>query len=93
MLLGTDLAREEAKEIVRKLFEVGDTTGHNRHIHIDACENMGLKVVRLEDQAGDLQDKVLTVHQAYVHTLANTNAAKIIENHLGRAMAIQARQG
>jgi len=39
----------------------------------------------------DLQDKVLTVYHATMHTFAATAAAKIIENHNGRAFIKQMR--
>ncbi len=32
-----------------------------------------------------LQDKVLTVHHCFMHTLANTQAFKIIEDHRGKS--------
>ena len=33
----------------------------------------------------DLQDAMLSVHHAVAHTLSGTGAAKLIENHKGRA--------
>ena len=58
---------------------------HARHIHINECKNLGLVVTELEkDQK--LQDLVLTVHHAFMHSLMNTRAHKIIENHNGRAL-------
>ena len=45
---------------------------------------MGLNIELLE-QDPDLQDLVLTVHHCYMHTLNNTPAFKIIENHKERA--------
>lgn len=32
-----------------------------------------------------VQDLILTTHHAFMHTFANTNAIKIVENHLGVA--------
>jgi hypothetical protein len=40
-----------------------------------------------KDEKGDFQDLVLTVHHCYMHFLMNTNAFKIIENHLGVGMS------
>ena len=34
----------------------------------------------------EFQDTVLTIHHCYMHTMMNTPATKIIENHLGDAM-------
>ena len=41
----------------------------------------------------DLQDCVLTIHHAYMHTFSNSMAVKIVENHLGNAMIISSNQG
>jgi hypothetical protein len=38
----------------------------------------------------DLQDLVLTVHHAYMHTFSAAPAAKIVENHLGHAVVLNA---
>ena len=35
-----------------------------------------------------LQELVLTVYHATMHTFSNTRAAKIIENHLGKAYVL-----
>jgi hypothetical protein len=51
---------------------------------------LGLNVVDLEDD-DTLQDLVLSVHHACIHTLSSTNEFKIIENHNGIA-AIQSAQ-
>ena len=57
---------------------------HDRHIRPEDCMQIGLKVLLLEDDS-DLQDAVLSVHHACIHTLAATPAKKIIENHNGKA--------
>jgi hypothetical protein len=49
---------------------------------------MGLKIVELEKDP-ELQDLVLTVHHCYMHSLMNTSAFKIIENHKGAAFVKQ----
>ena len=78
-------AKAKAKRIVKKLTDYAGNKGHDRHIHIDECIKMGLNVVRVEDD-DKLQDLVLTVHHCFMHTLMNTPAFKIIENHLGSAL-------
>jgi membrane-bound ClpP family serine protease len=78
-------ARRMAKGIVEKLTDYRGNKTHNRHIHCQELSEMGLKIVRLEDDH-KLQDLVLTVHHCYMHTLMNSPAYKIIENHLGAAM-------
>ena len=54
---------------------------------------MGINVISLEglydkpiDDCKDLQDCVLTIHHAYMHTFSISSAAKIVENHIGNAM-------
>jgi hypothetical protein len=39
-----------------------------------------------------LQDKVLSVHHIYFHTLSSTPALKIIENNKGMAFILQTQQ-
>jgi ATP-dependent protease ClpP protease subunit len=73
---------ESVCEILSNLTESKE---HNTHFQIDQCKKAGLNIVDLEaDQT--LQDLVLTIHHCYMHTLSNTPAFKVIENHLGRAM-------
>lgn len=67
------------------LFANNEGRAHNTHIQIQKCLEAGLNVSRLEDDQ-TLQDIVLTLHHCYMHTLANTTAFKIIENHLARRM-------
>ena len=74
----------KARGIVRSLSSYRANRSHTRHIHLEECEEMGLKVERLEaDQ--ELQEAVLSVHHAYTLTLSNTPTLKIIENHNGAA--------
>ena len=56
---------------------------HARHIDPYACRNIGLKVNLLEDEP-DLQDAVLSVHHACIHTLSRARVLKLIENHTGK---------
>lgn len=84
-------AGDKADMIVSQLNNHSDTMTHSRHIHFGEAVNMGLIIKMLEDDQ-ELQDFVLTLHHAYMHTLANTDAIKIIENHLGRAMVISVNQ-
>lgn len=52
---------------------------------MDKAAQLGLKIIQLEsDQT--LQDLVLTVHHAYMHSIGSTNVVKAIENHFGRGM-------
>ena len=63
-------------------------------------KELGIKVIPLEKMDNreiggckDLQDCVLTVHHTYMQTFSSSNAVKIIENHLGSAMIINAPSG
>ena len=79
---------EVARNIVESLTYHTDNKLHTRHIHVEECEELGLKITRLESDQ-QLQGLVLTVHHAFIHTLMNTPSFKIIENHLGRALIKQ----
>ncbi len=57
---------------------------HDRHISVQKARDIGLNVKPLEDDQ-TLQDLVLSIHHACIHTLSGTGACKIIENHLGVA--------
>ncbi len=77
-----------AKKVVKALTDFSGNKGHDRHIEFDELEKMGLKVRRLEDSQ-TYQELVLSVHHCYMHSLMNTNAFKIIENHTGVAFVKQ----
>ena len=61
---------------------------HGRHISRQECKDLGLKVTDLENNQ-DLQDAVLKTHHACMHTFANSDSVKIIENHKGVAFILQ----
>ena len=88
MLKDVPARTEVAGSIVESLTYHTDNKLHTRHIHVDECEELGLKITRLESDQ-ELQGLVLTVHHAFIHTLMNTPSFKIIENHLGRALIKQ----
>ena len=83
-----------ADQILDNLAVHAATKTHSRHIHINECKKMGIKVIALEniikdkpiEDCKDFQDCVLTVHHAYMHTFSNSSAIKIIENHNGAAI-------
>lgn len=76
--------QKKATEIAKDLSDHALTKSHARHLSAEKCKSIGLNVVMLEDDKR-LQDAVLTVHHACVHTLASTPAFKLIENHSGVA--------
>lgn len=81
-------ATAKARKIVARLSDHVRTRSHARHIHIDDCVGMGLKIVKLEDD-DTLQDLVLTAHHAYMQTFSEAPTVnKIVENHQGIAMVL-----
>ena len=85
MFSGDPNARKKAKKILAELSDYQKNKVHDRHIHFDECQAMGLKVTQIENDQR-LQDLVLTVHHCYMHAFMNSTAYKIIENHLGSAI-------
>ncbi len=74
-------------KIATILKELGDhalNLSHARHLALDRCRAIGLNVAALEDKH-ELQEAVLSVHHACIHTLGATSAIKIIENQRGVA--------
>lgn len=69
---------QKAAQIVDLLSSHEDTMTHSRHIHIEDCIKMGLRIERLEDDQ-TLQDLVLSVH----HASYQSGCFKFIENHKG----------
>ena len=92
-MLSDDGERDRiAGEIVTELSDHAITLSHARHLSIEKCEEIGLRVERLEDDPV-IQDAVLSVHHAFIHTLSSTGAFKIIENNDGKAFIQSARSG
>jgi hypothetical protein len=84
MFRGEVDAAEKSAAIVARLSDSNETRSHERHLPASTCAAMGLKIRMLEDDQ-TLQDLLLTVHHCYMHSLANSGAFKIIENHTGAA--------
>lgn len=83
-----DLEEDErvarANKIVEYLTSLSSSKGHDHHIHLQECIDMGLKIQSLENPEDKmLQDLVLTVHHCFMYALSNTGAFKIIENQVG----------
>lgn len=85
MFEGKKNNKAKAGRIAKKLNDHSKNKSHNRHIHISELKKIGLNVTRLEDDDG-LQDLVLTVHHAYMHTLTKGLPVKIVENQKGDAL-------
>lgn len=70
-----------------------DYTEHRSHslgIDREKARSKGLTVTNLEDDQA-LQDAILSVHHATMHTFAGP-AVKIVENHLGRSFVLLKQQ-
>ncbi len=85
MFLNDSNRDEKVDAIITELSSHALTLSHDRHLHIDILKDkLGLKILPLESDQ-KLQDLVLSVHHAYLITLTQTPAFKIIENQLGKA--------
>jgi ClpP class serine protease len=84
-------SQEKIGTIVETLKDYGEFKSHNRHLSSEFCRDLGLKVSFFENNKL-LQDAVLSVHHACMHTFASTRAIKMIENHEGTAFIQQINQ-
>jgi len=90
MFRGEENAEEKAKETARYFADYETHQSHSLGITRDQARGAGVKVIDLE-AVQELQDAVLSVHHATLHTL-NGPSVKIIENHQGRAFVLQIQQ-
>lgn len=84
MLKGDPEADAKVEQIKAALGDHNETKLHERHITPAKLKELGVNVISLETD-NELQDALLSVHHAMMITFDNTDAAKIIENHLGTA--------
>lgn len=73
-----------AEDAARALADHGTHKTHQRFLSRDYLKSLKLEIEDLETDQG-FQDDVLSVYHATAHTFNGTPAAKIIENHLGKA--------
>ena len=90
MFRGRPDAHEAAARVAEYFADDRVHVAHSRGITREAVRSAGVVVEDPEDDAA-LQDAVLSVHHATMHTLNMTPTAKIVENHLGRAFLNQAQ--
>jgi len=76
--------KERAEAIANALAAHEVWRTHGRPLDLIYLRSLRMKVVSLESDQ-QLQDKVLTLYHATMHTFGGTAATKIIENQLGRA--------
>jgi Serine dehydrogenase proteinase len=84
MLAGDPEGAAKAKAAAAWFADFKRFKSHGRRISRDEARSQAIVVHDLEDDQ-QLQDLVLSVHHAALHTLAGTGTVKIIENHHGRA--------
>jgi len=84
MFAKDDEAESKAATIADWFSEYENFHSHGRRVGPEQAAKIGVKVTRLEDDS-KLQDVVLSIHHATMLTFSNTPAAKIVENHHGRA--------
>jgi hypothetical protein len=84
MFAGDPKAAAKARTVAAWLCNDRRHLSHSRAITRDELEAKKVRVTYLEDDPA-LQDAVLSVHHAVMHTFGNGSAVKIIENNLGRA--------
>ncbi len=77
-------AAARADTVVGYLSSAELNKAHNKHLGIDKVREIGVVLEQLEEHAA-FQDAVLTVHHCFMHTMTNTTAIKVVENHEGRA--------
>jgi len=86
MFKDDDACYLKSDHIVQQLTDLGKDEEHARHISITEAKKYGLKIIDLEDDQ-KLQDLVLTVHHAFMHTFSMTpNLVKVVENDKGIGM-------
>lgn len=79
------------KKIIKALSDHNTSKTHGRHFSLNRCKEIGLRIKELENN-NEYQDCVLTLHHAYMHTFANTDAVKIIENQNGVRMVYSTKR-
>jgi hypothetical protein len=96
MFKGQPGAKKKAAKIVRALAHYTKNKTHDRHIHFEECQQIGLNVKLIEEATDDnghnddkLQDLILTVHHCYMHLMQNTGVFKSIDNHNGVGISKQ----
>ena len=84
MLSGQKDSTSKSRSIADWFADYESFRSHGRRVGRDQARKIGVTVTNLETDA-KLQDALLSVHHATMHTFSGTPATKIIENHHGRA--------
>lgn len=67
------------ERIISKFNDHHVSKTHSRHFNANFCKDVGLKITMMEDDQV-LQEKILSMHHAYIISLNLTSAVKIIES-------------
>lgn len=89
MFEGDAEADDKASRIVTSLSDHDAHKTHARHISAEGCQAIGLKVLALESD-NTLQELVLSVHHACMHTCGMAQVIKLIESDAGVGMILSA---
>lgn len=74
---------DEVKERIKGVFVNNDDSKvHSRHIDIQRCKDVGLKIEDLEDDP-EMQDMVLSIHHCCMILGESSNIVKVVENNIG----------
>lgn len=84
MFNGARNSKERAVRVAEWFAAYENFGSHGEHVGREKLQKLGVFVKNLEDENA-LQDAVLSVHHATMHTFSMTTATKIIENHHGRS--------
>lgn len=80
-------AAQAAKDTAHRFADYKTHYSHGRGISRESAREYGVQVIDLEADE-ELQDAVLSVHHATMHTLSGTGAVKVVENNLGKTYVI-----
>jgi hypothetical protein len=88
MFAGRDNPSQLAEDAAKWFSEYGADQSHRLGISRDQARGHGINIADLETDQ-QLQDAVLSVHHATMHTLGASSSVKIVENHIGKAYVRQ----
>lgn len=88
MLSDDPEADSKIERIKKKLCDHSESVMHNRHFSHTDLEELGLNV-ELMEKDDNLQDKILTLHHAYMITFQNSGAVKTIESSNSSSWIVQ----
>ncbi len=85
MFKGSCDSHQLAEELAEWLSDRANFKSHSRRLDLNTLEDKGMKVSRMENDPVRYY-QLMSLYHAFQHAFDLTNAAKIIENHEGRAI-------